>query len=221
MNSKNTKTNKKYCTIYLIRHGQTDWNLEKRVQGRRPIPLNSTGRQQAAEVARNLKNVKFTAVYSSDIQRAAETAKIIAIEHDLAVRLTKLMRERRYGALVGHSKDSMPEKLKKKLDSYYSIKDSNKRWRHRPLFRHESNLDIEIRTLRFLREVAATHAGENVAIVTHGGIIKVILGTLGWVSKDYFYKIKTPNTSYAVIESDGVDFRVIDTKNILREDIES
>lgn len=214
--NKNATADNNYCTIYLIRHGETDWNLERRIQGRNPIPLNQTGRLQSAAIASILKNAKIAAIYSSDIQRTIETAKIIAVEHNLTVQLTKLMRERRYGALVGHDKYSLPEKLRRRLDSYYSIKSTEARWKHRPIFRHESNLDIEIRTLRFLREIAISHAGKNVVVVTHGVVIMIILAALGWVSKEEFYKLKVPNAAYAVIQSDSVDFIVKDMHGITK-----
>lgn len=200
--------NNKYCTIYLVRHGQTDWNLAKRIQGRNPVPLNKYGINQAKRIALALKNKKISAVYASDIQRTIETAEVIAVEHDLAIIQTKLMRERAYGALVGNSDDSMPEKLRRRLEKYYSISDTVKRWKYRPMFRHESNRDVQVRTIRFLRTVAMANIGKNIVVVTHGGVIKIILAALGWVSKDEFYKVKVENTGYAVIDSDGTDFIV-------------
>ncbi len=200
--------NNKYCTIYLVRHGQTDWNLAKRIQGRNPVPLNKYGRNQAKQIAFALKNEKISAVYASDIQRTIETAEKIAVEHDLAVIQTKLMRERAYGPLVGHSDDSIPEKLRRRLEKYYSITDTKKRWEYRPMFRHESTRDVQVRTIRFLRTAAVVNLGKNIVVVTHGGVIKIILAALGWVSKDEFYKVKVENTGYAVIDSDGTDFIV-------------
>ena len=205
-----------YCTIYLIRHGQTDWNLEKRIQGRNPVVLNEMGRQQARAVSRALKSVKLSAIYASDIQRALETSQIIALDHDLTVIRSKLMRERAYGKLVGERDDILTDKLRKMIDKYYAIQDPDKRWRYRPMRGHESSEDVGRRTMRFLREVAAANIGKSVAVVTHGGIIKVVLAELGWVSKDEFYKVEVKNAGYVVIESDGTDFKIKDLMGINR-----
>lgn len=86
--------------IYLARHGQTDWNLEMRAQGRKDLSLNATGRAQAKEMRDNIKNLEFDAVYASPLKRAAETAKIAVgdrydiINHDLLM-------ERSFGDFEG------------------------------------------------------------------------------------------------------------------------
>src|SRR5271167_231879 len=66
--------------FYIVRHGQTDWNVEKRIQGCTDIPLNDRGREQAFELGKKLKDVDFAFCFSSDLQRAAETARIILSE---------------------------------------------------------------------------------------------------------------------------------------------
>ena len=71
--------------LYLIRHGETDWNIEQRCQGFSDIPLNKRGRQQAEAIARSLSDTKVTAIYSSTLCRAHETASIIAKYHDASV----------------------------------------------------------------------------------------------------------------------------------------
>ncbi len=63
--------------IYLVRHGQTDWNTEMRAQGRKDVPLNATGRAQAEELREKIKDLEFDAVYASPLKRAAETAEIV------------------------------------------------------------------------------------------------------------------------------------------------
>lgn len=89
-------------TIALVRHGETDWNRERRIQGLTDIPLNDTGRQQAAATAEALRDESWDAIYASPLSRAAETASIMAAGLGLAepVHVPELV-ERRHGALEG------------------------------------------------------------------------------------------------------------------------
>ena len=86
--------------IYLARHGQTDWNLEMRAQGREDIPLNEVGRAQAKEMRDNIKDLEFDAVCSSPLKRAAETAEI-AIGDRYNINYHDLLRERSFGDFEG------------------------------------------------------------------------------------------------------------------------
>lgn len=86
--------------IYLARHGQTDWNLEMRAQGREDIPLNATGRAQAKEMRSNIESLEFDAVYSSPLKRAAETAGI-AVGDRYDINYHDLLRERSFGDFEG------------------------------------------------------------------------------------------------------------------------
>ena len=87
--------------LYLVRHGQTDWNVEGRYQGQTDWPLNGVGRAQALRLGRQLAGIPFTAVYSSDLSRARETAEILAAPSGLAVQLDPRLREIRLGEWEG------------------------------------------------------------------------------------------------------------------------
>ena len=88
-------------TVLLIRHGETAWNAERRLQGHLDIALNGEGERQAAAVARALSGVNIDAVISSDLQRASQTAQAIAASHQLPVQVERLLRERCYGGFEG------------------------------------------------------------------------------------------------------------------------
>src|SRR4051794_585784 len=88
--------------LVLVRHGQTDWNLERRIQGSSDIPLNETGRRQAREAARLLGRERWDVIVSSPLSRAREAAEVLAAELGLGeVELVDALQERRYGAADG------------------------------------------------------------------------------------------------------------------------
>ena len=80
-------------TIYLVRHGETEWNTEGRLQGQKDSFLTAKGEKQAAQTAEKLKGVKFDAIFSSDLLRAKRTAEIIKLERQLEINTTKALRE--------------------------------------------------------------------------------------------------------------------------------
>ena len=92
---------KNLCTIYIIRHGETEWNVKKIMQGQKNSLLTTKGIQQAKQAAKQLKQIKFAAIFSSDLLRAKRTAQIIALEHKLIVKTRKILRERYYGKFEG------------------------------------------------------------------------------------------------------------------------
>ena len=87
--------------LYIVRHGETAWNLEQRIQGQLDIPLNDTGRGQAARMAQALAGEGIAAVYSSDLSRAAETAAALAQAAGLPLRTDPSLRERGFGHFEG------------------------------------------------------------------------------------------------------------------------
>src|SRR3989339_1568200 len=87
--------------ICFIRHGETDWNVAKRIQGQTDVPLNETGRSQALAMAFNAAHHDFSAIYSSDLQRALDTAKLVAERRGLKVNTLPQLRERHFGIFQG------------------------------------------------------------------------------------------------------------------------
>lgn len=74
-----------YCTLYIARHGQTEWNAKGILMGQKDSPLTDLGVQQACDLAKELANVHFDAIFSSDLLRAQRTAQIVKLERDLAI----------------------------------------------------------------------------------------------------------------------------------------
>lgn len=151
--------------LLLTRHGETDWNAERRWQGHSDPPLNDRGREQARELAATLDAVDV--IYSSDLARARETAEILAERLDLEVRLDPRLRERSFGAWEGKTWDE--------LEEHYA--DALSRWQagetHGPEDA-EPYEDFSGRVESFLEDVLRKHPSERVLVVGHGGSIRAI-----------------------------------------------
>ncbi len=152
--------------LILVRHGETVWNVQDRVQGHQDSPLTERGREQTARAAKRLAKMDIAAVYSSDTNRARETGRFIAAPHGLAVRPREDLRERSYGVLEGLTLEEAAERDSGWLE----------RWRADRLRLAppggESQPELCRRVMAALREIAAAHAGEAVIVATHGGPIK-------------------------------------------------
>lgn len=197
------------CTIYLIRHGRTDWNDKKIIQGHTDISLNLEGQTTAKELAKELKKIKFDKVYSSDLLRAKQTAEIIALEHELAVETTRALRERCFGNIEGKSHDEF-----KKIDPILDALDAKTRYS----YKFSSNMGMENdeevmnRFIPFLREIAVGNPNKTVLVATHAGAMWMFLIKLGFYNYQDWIEIK--NLAHIKLESDGVDFFIKETSGI-------
>ena len=145
-------------TLLLARHGQTDANLERRWQGQTETSLNDVGREQARALARALAGDPPDAIFSSDLDRARETAEILAAELGLPVRTDPRLREVDVGSWAGRSVEETHGPDLRPLD--YVIQEEPR------IFE-----EMRSRVLAALAEIAGAHDGERVLVVTHGGPI--------------------------------------------------
>ncbi len=156
--------------ILIIRHGQTDWNRKKRLQGHSDIPLNEEGIRQALTLAKTLQNEPLDAIFSSDLQRAWQTASEIAKCHKLPVHTDRIFRERCYGICEGMMADEIREAFPKSYEAWYAadpdhfFPDGERKTESPRQFHH--------RAMNAILNVAASHSGKKVAIVTHFGVIE-------------------------------------------------
>jgi len=201
---------KKYCTLFIARHGETEWNVEHRLQGQRDSPLTQNGLKQAAMLAESLKPIHFDAIFSSDLLRAKRTAEIAQLERKLAVQTTVLLREHNYDAYEGKKVDEVKEALKESFAEYERLSDQEK-FRYRLIPDGETDEEIVARFITFLREVAVTYAGRNVLVVSHGGIMSAFLVHIGFGSQE---KVRIANTGYFKLRSDGIEFFIDETVGI-------
>jgi len=193
-----------YCQIYLVRHGETDWNAKGLLQGQSDIPLNKEGEKQAIEAAKkHFKKIKFAAIFSSDLVRAKRTAEIIALEKKMAVETSTLLRERDFGPFEGKHWQEVEKELRMSIKELRILSDEVAK-----KLGIESDEKMMERFLRFLREVAVAYRGKNVLIVTHGSVMRVFLTKLGYLSKEESRQVFIKNLAFIKVLSDGVDFFV-------------
>jgi probable phosphoglycerate mutase len=156
----------KTTRILAIRHGETAWNVDTRIQGHLDIPLNDTGRWQAERLARALAaQDPIHAIYSSDLQRAHQTALAIARATRAPLTTHTGLRERGFGLFEG----------KTYVEIEQTWPEQSEHWRRRtPDWAPdggETLLQVRERITRTLHEIAARHPGEQIVLVAHGGIM--------------------------------------------------
>ena len=149
-------------TIVLVRHGETDWNRERRFQGHADTPLNGAGRAQSRDLAERLTAERVTALYTSPLRRAAETANIVGERLGLPIRTSEPMREIDVGSWEGLTIDEVRARFPDEAKLAWSSG-----WNG-----GETYHELDARVVPALLALAVTHDGEHVAVVTHGGPIR-------------------------------------------------
>lgn len=158
--------------IIAVRHGETAWNVDTRIQGQLDIGLNDKGQWQAERVGQALADEPIARIYASDLMRAHHTALAIARHTNNTeareVHLHKGLRERGFGKFEGHTYAAIEAQWP----------DESRRWRQRePDFAPEggeSPVQVMARVERTIAELAAPHAGEQIVVVAHGGIMDML-----------------------------------------------
>lgn len=152
--------------LLLVRHGETDWNAERRFQGHADPSLNDVGRNQAQEVADALVGERVDAVYTSDLARARETAEIIAERLGIPVIALEELREIDVGEWQGLTWPEIEERYPEGVRAWH---ESGHGWQA-----GETYDELGERILAVLRRIAAEHAGERVLVVGHGGTVRAV-----------------------------------------------
>ena len=204
---------RKPCIFYIVRHGETDWNVKGIIQGQKNPKINKNGFRQALRLAKKLKKIKFNKVFSSDLIRAKKTADIFALDHKLAVVTNKLLRERHFGKYQGKKGIIFQEKLKDLLEKRNNLP-KKERFKFKLQNDIESDEEIISRLITFLRETAFAYPGKRILVVCHGGLMRFFLIHLGFAEYDQLPSGSIKNTGYIVLESDGIEFFVKETYGI-------
>ncbi|HZU20449.1 MAG TPA: histidine phosphatase family protein [Gaiellaceae bacterium] len=144
-------------TLLLARHGETDWNRERRWQGWADPPLNDAGRAQARALAEQLRHMSFDAVYSSDLRRAHETAEIVAAPHRVPVFVDARLREIDVGSWSGLTRAEIEARFPGGVRP-----DGETREQHAK------------RVLAAVEDIARSNLGRRILVVTHGGTLRAL-----------------------------------------------
>lgn len=178
--------------MYLVRHGETDWNQVRRIQGHSDTDLNELGLRQAEQVAGRFRSEGIHAVYSSDLSRARETASRIAQNFDRAVSTLITLRERCYGQWEGLTYEEIRARFENQDEAACGI---------------ETFEGMQQRAVTALTELAKAHPGETIVVVSHGGLINSFL---------HYVTSGEQGTGITRIDNTGITkFRYTDHWNVL------
>lgn len=182
----------------LIRHGQTDWNLEGRYQGQSDAPLNETGRAQARALGEQLQGQSFAAIYTSDLSRARETAEIVAGYLNLPVAVDVRLREIHQGEWEGQLVDNIRKRYaglwKKRTVDPASVRPPG----------GETVGEVAIRAQVALDDIARLHPTADVLIASHGLTLATILCKVRDIPVGKAYEVIPENAHPIWIEWEGV-----------------
>jgi probable phosphoglycerate mutase len=190
--------------LILVRHGETDWNRERRWQGHAYTSLNETGREQARALAAELSAAGVEAVYSSDLARARETAEIVAERIGADVTPLAELREIDVGEWQGLT---WPEIEERHPGGIELMHERGHGWE-----RGETHDQLAERVLRGLRRIARDHPDGRVAVVAHGGTLRAVVAHAEGVSVVEHRRLRPSMDNCAVVRialQNGV-FRRID-----------
>jgi len=197
--------------LILVRHGETEWNVQRRYQGQFNVPLSPVGRQQAERIAQRLAGQKIDAVYASDLERAWETAAIIAAKHNLAVASEPRLRELKFGVLEGLTFDEAQIQYPEMITAW--LKDFNQ-----PPQGAESVDLFNARIIALLDDLKQKHDEQTLLLVGHGGSLSEILRVVLGLSREkrWYLEMENASLSEVLIAEDYVSLkRLNDTGHLV------
>ena len=188
--------------LMLVRHGETEWNVQRRFQGQTDVPLSDFGKWQAELIAGRLKSQKIDALYTSDLKRARETAAAIAEFSRLEIVSEPRLRELKFGILEGMTFDEAqvqhPEMIAAWLDDFHSTPEGS-----------ESIEDFHLRLVSLLEDLKRKHDEQVVLLVAHGGplseILRIVLGLSQ--EKRWYLELENASLSEVLIAEDYVSLK--------------
>jgi probable phosphoglycerate mutase len=178
--------------LYLIRHGQTDWNRDHRIMGAGPVPLNEGGRAGVAELAQALKAKRIPVVYSSTVARALESARILAAEWGAELREEPRLNESPFEPWIGKTYHELAEdeNFKRYFDAPTRARFSN----------GEGMADIQMRALDAVARIVKETGTGRAAAVSHSDVIKPVLAHYLGMDLDSIHRLAVANASASLVD---------------------
>lgn len=195
------------CRMLLIRHGETIWNKDAKLQGQTDIPLSETGIQQAMALSKRLAKRNIEAFYASSLIRAVKTANLIAQPHLRQVQTLPELQELNFGDWEGLTF--------KEIQQNYG--DLSKTWWSNPMETRipggETLNELAARANRAVRELVLKHQDQTVAVVAHGGTIRTIVGTVLGLDLNQYWKLRQDNASLSIVYFHDGDKSILELYN--------
>lgn len=197
--------------IYLMRHGETEWNKEGRLQGQSDIPLNELGLELAEKTAVGLRDIRFDAAFSSPLQRALATAETIVGDRKLPVVTDDRLKEMHFGANEGAYFAAAKEDPGHPLHNFFCRPD-----RYCPTDGAETFEQARARAKDFLldRIVPLETSCESVLIVAHGAFNRGILNMVAGIPDRDFWRISLPNCAVSILELNDGNLKVLEESRV-------
>ncbi len=192
-------------TYYLVRHGETEWNNSQRIQGQLDSPLTENGIQEVHQLAKQLASLSFHSIYSSDLGRALQTAEILAATFQLPIQKEVKLRERDFGPYNGKTRQEYEQELAEQIATYRQLS-ADKQRSYRFVSGMETDAELIIRMRKSLEELYPKHLGQRIILVSHGGMLRNFLESLGKYPKEKLGPGAFKNAGYIVVDFDGKDF---------------
>jgi 2,3-bisphosphoglycerate-dependent phosphoglycerate mutase len=195
--------NSNVTTLCLIRHGETQWNADGRIQGQLDVPLSDIGLAQARAVAKALATESFDVIYASDLMRVRQTAEPMAAQLALSVRLNAALRERHYGIFETLTYDEA------KIRHAEFFARFNARDPDFDFVTGEGLRDFSARAIACFNEIVNAHRGERVLIFTHGGVLEMIYRHVNRLGLSAPREFGIPNAALNWIEAADDESKVL------------
>lgn len=199
--------------IFLVRHGESKWNVLKKIQGQQDVPLTDRGKSQAYQIGDRLLSEKIDSIYSSDLKRAYDTATIIGKKLQIDVNPMTELREINFGQWEGASYDKIYSTNHKEIIL----------WRKAP---EKLNIDgieslkkLQLRAMSAVKKIINSETGNNILIVSHSATLKtIILGLLN-IDLANFKNLTLDNVSLTIVEFRNYNrvLKVLNDTNHIRE----